>query len=150
MNVTTGTLRVSASGRDALRVSTRRHQFVAGRPIEFDVDAPRLSALEYAIGAVGSEVVGGFLAFARRRRLVVHDVEAVVTYRLEHELAYLEVVGEEGVPRIAAILIKVYVASPAADADLRATLDAALARLPLTQTLSDATAVSVEINVTTQ
>jgi len=101
MNSTTCTLRVTATDRDVARVSVRRHQFTVGRPIEFDEASPRIAALEYALGAVAGEVVSGLRVFAWRRRVDVDQIEAVVTGELEHALAYLEVVGESGRPRIA-------------------------------------------------
>jgi hypothetical protein len=148
MTSTTQTLRISASGGGALRVSTRRHQFVAGRPIDFDVEAPHVSALEYALGAAGAEVVGGFLAFARRRRLVIHEVEAVVTGEVANAVSYLEVVGEDAAPRLARIQAKVYVASSEDAAVLRAVFDAAVARLPFVGTLRASTQVDLELILT--
>jgi len=142
------TLRVSAPGPAAIRVSTRRHQFTVGRPIEFDAESPAVGALEYALGAVGAEIVGGLLAFAKRRRLGVHEVEAVVIGELEGALAYLEVVGEPGPPRIAAIRVKVFVSTSADERLIRAALDDAVARLPLVNTLRAGTRVEVSLSIT--
>ena len=60
------------------------------------------------LGAVGGEVVNGLRAFADRRRLSIDAVEAVVSGALENGLTYLEVIGEQGQPKIARIHVKVF------------------------------------------
>lgn len=109
MDAITISLRVTAPDPDVARVSVGRRQFSIGRPVEFDEASPRVAAIEYALGAVGGEVVNGLRVFARRRRLVIDAVEAVVSGTLEHGLTYLEVVGEEGQPRIVRMHVKVFV-----------------------------------------
>src|SRR5690349_6576472 len=103
------TLRVTAGEPDLARVAIRRQQFVVGRPIEFDHSAPRIAALEYALGSVGAEIVNGLRLFASRRRVEIDAIEAVVTADLENPLAYLEVIGETGRAVLQWIHIKVFV-----------------------------------------
>src|SRR3954454_16808495 len=110
MTAITVSLRVTAPGPAAARVSVGRRQFSIWRPVEFDDASPYVAALEYALGAVGGEVVNGLREFARRRRVAIDDVEALVTGELQDGLAYLEVIGESGRPRISQITIKVFVA----------------------------------------
>ena len=50
-------LRVTAPDSDVARVSAGRRQFSIGRPREFDETTPRVAAIEYALGAVGGEIV---------------------------------------------------------------------------------------------
>ena len=102
-------LRVTAPDPDVARVSIGRRQFSIGRPLEFDDASPHVAAIEYALGAVGGEIVNGLRAFADRRRLSIDAVEAVVSGALESGLTYLEVIGEQGQPRIARIHVKVFV-----------------------------------------
>jgi hypothetical protein len=148
MNATAWTLRVAASRGGAARVCTRRHQFTAGRPLDFDAESDTVSAFEYALGAVGAELVGGLQAFARRRRIVVDDVEALVTGEVEHALAYLEVVGEPGPPRIGRIHVKLYVSSPEDPQTVRRVLDEAVARLPLVGTLRETVRLEIDLALT--
>jgi hypothetical protein len=148
MNGTAWTLRVTGSGREALRVSTRRHQFTAGRPLEFDAESAAVSAFEYALGAVGAEIVGGLQAFSRRRRIVVDEVEALVTGEVDHALAYLEVVGEPGPPRIGRIHVKLYVSSPEDPQNVRRVFDDVVARLPLVGTLRETVPVEIDLSLT--
>jgi len=147
MSAITISLRVTAAGSASARVSVGRRQFSIGRPVEFDDASPHVAALEYALGAVGGEVVNGLREFARRRRLVIDAVEALVTGELQDGLAYLEVIGERGRPRLRRIAIKVFVASVDHQAT-RALFDETIARLPLISTLREAVDVSIELILT--
>ena len=61
-------LRVTAPDPEVARVSIGRRQFSIGRPLEFDEASPHVAAIEYALGAVGGEVVNGLREFARQLR----------------------------------------------------------------------------------
>jgi hypothetical protein len=141
-------IRVTVTEGDVARVSTRRHQFAVGRPIEFDAESPRVSALEYFLGAVGAEIVGGLRTFAKRRRVEIHAIEALVNGRLEHALTFLEVVGEAGRPRVAAIQVKLYVASPDGEPSVRRLWEETRERLPLVCTLADSVHIDVQLSFT--
>ena len=144
MTAITISLRVTAPGPAFARVSVGRRQFSIGRPVEFDDASPHVAALEYALGAIGGEIVNGLREFARRRRLAIDAVEALVTGELEGGLAYLEVIGETGRPRIGRIAVKVFVA--AVDfTSTRELFDEMLERLPLLCTLRDALDLEVEL-----
>jgi hypothetical protein len=139
------TLRVVASDRDAVRVTTRGVQLSIGRPWEFDAEAAEASALECALAALGAEIVGGLKTFAQRRRLVLDAVEAVVKARVEAPLVYLEVIGESGTPRISRVAVRVYVSSPEAPGLIDRAFHDALAVLPLAATLRTATELTTEL-----
>jgi hypothetical protein len=144
MNTITISLRVTAPDRDVARVSAGRRQFSIGTPVEFDDSSSRVAAIEYALGAVGGEIVNGLRVFAARRRLAIDAIEALVTGELENGLTYLEVIGEQGQPRISRIHVKVFVAS----ADAAATgilFEQVLDRLPLVCTLRAALALTIEL-----
>jgi hypothetical protein len=147
MTAITVSLRVTAPGPVAARVSVGRRNFSIGRPVEFDDASPHVSSLEYALGAVGGEVVNGLREFARRRRLAIDAVEALVIGELQDGLTYLEVIGERGTPRIRRIAIKVFVAS-GDDTATRALFDEMIARLPLVSTLREALDLDVELVLT--
>ena len=144
MTAITVSLRVTAPGPAIARVSVGRRIFSIGRPVEFDAASPNVAALEYALGAVGGEIVNGLREFARRRRMAIDAVEALVTGELEHGLAYLEVIGETGRPRIRRIAIKVFIAS-VDDEATRALFDETIERLPLVSTLRDALDLEIEL-----
>jgi hypothetical protein len=138
---------VTTRESDVARVSVRNGQFLVGRPLEFDPASWRISALEYALGALAGEVINGLRQFAWRRRVDLEQVEAVVTGDLEHGLAYLEVIGESGSPRIAHVHLKVFVASTDGPGIRQAWTDM-LDRLPLLGTLRSAVPVHLELIVT--
>jgi len=144
MTAITISLRVTAPGPAAARVSVGRRQFSIGRQVEFDDASPHVAAVEYALGAVGGEIVNGLREFARRRRLAIDAVEALVTGDLQDGLAYLEVIGESGRPRLGRIAIKVFVASGDHQAT-RALFDGMIERLPLLSTLRAALDVDIEL-----
>ena len=148
MNGITSTLRITATERDGARVFVRRHEFSVGGPIEFDVDSPRVAALEYAFGAVGAEIVGGLQAFAKRRRVELDAVEAVVKGELENPLTYLEVIGETGRPRITRVHVKVYISSSADERAVRQLWDETQDHLPLVCTLGGALRLDIELALT--
>jgi hypothetical protein len=144
MTAITISLRVTASRPAVARVFVGSRQFSIGRPVEFDDASPHVAALEYALGAVGGEVVNGLREFARRRRLVIDAVEALVTGELHDGLAYLEVIGESGRPRLRRVAIKVFVASMD-DRATRALFDEMIERLPLVSTLRETLDLHVEL-----
>ena len=146
MNAITLSLRVTAPG-PAARVSVGRRQFSVGRPVEFDEASAHVSALEYALGAAGGEIVNGLREFARRRRIEIDAIEALVSGEVDGALTYLEVVGETRPPRITRIAVKVFVAAPD-EAAVRALFTEMLDRLPLTGTLKQTLDLSTELILT--
>ena len=147
MNAITTSLRVTATAPASARVSAGRRQFSIGRPVEFDDASEHVSALEYALGSVGGEIVNGLREFARRRRIEIDAIEALVSGDLDHALTYLEVVGETAPPRLVRIAVKVFV-SARDEAAVRALFPELLDRLPLTCTLRRAVDVTTELILT--
>jgi hypothetical protein len=137
-------VRVTAPSPDVARVSVSRRQFSIGRPLEFDEASPHVAAMEYALGAVGGEIVNGLRAFADRRRLAIDAVEAIVSATLENGFTYLEVIGEQGQPKIARIHVKVFV-SALDVAATHAVFEQMLDRLPLVCTLRAAVVLTTEL-----
>ena len=142
----TFSLRVTASDPAARVWSGRRH-FTIGRPIEFDEASPHAGAVEYALGAVGGELVNGLREFARRRRMTIDAVEAVVSGELANGLTYLEVIGEQGEPALTRVAIKVFVSTPDPDGT-SAMFGEMIERLPLVCTLRKATELQIELAFT--
>lgn len=141
-------LRVTSTESDATRVSLRRHRFTVGKPVDFDTESGHVSALEYVLGALAAEIVGGLRVFAKRRRIELDHVEAVVDGHLADAMTYLEVVGESGRPRLSSVSIKVYVASPHDEATVRRLWADTLERLPLVRTLERALDLQIELALT--
>jgi len=145
MNRSHWTLRVTATDQEAAHVFARRHRFAVGRPLHFDAGYSHVTALEYVLGALGAEIVNGLRLAARGRRITLDDIEAVVDGQLDNPLAYLEVIGVKGQPRLKAVVVTVYLASPHDEQTLSTLWDQTRARLPLVQTFSGALALTVDV-----
>jgi uncharacterized OsmC-like protein len=140
-------VRVRATGRDRATAYVRRHRFEIGAPVHFDEEADAISAVEYTLSALAADLVNGFASLARRRRLQVDAVEAVVTGELNNPLTVLAVVGETGHPGMERVTVKVYVTSGASEGDVQRVWSDALDLSPLARTLRDAVNLRIELRV---
>jgi len=147
MNPHTWRLRISATGGGQATVYSRQHQFRIGTPLDFDRASPTLSALEYALGALGADVVNGLQLLARQRRVAIEQLEAVIVGELNNPLTYLGVIGESGHPGVEKVCIKVYVASPEEEATIQRLWQEMLARSPLVHTFQDAIRLELSLQV---
>lgn len=136
MEDTRWTLRVTAARAPGSTAHARKHSFAIGAPISFDAEYGAITALEYLLGAVGGDLVGGIQAVARRRRVEIDDVEAVVHGVLHNPMVYLRVVGEPGDAGIRAIDARVYISSLDDEARVRAVWAEVLETSPIVNTLS--------------
>src|SRR5262249_25561889 len=140
-------LRVSTADKDRATVFVRQHQFAVGAPVQFDAAYDAITALEYVLGAVGADVVHGFQTLARKRRVAVDHVEAVVQGELNNPLTYLGVVGESGHPGLEQVSVKVYVASLATDEEIRRVWQEMLDKSPLVRTFQPAIQFELSLQV---
>ena len=147
MEAHTWTLRVSAAERGQATVFTRQHQFRVGAPVHFDRAYEAVSALEYVLGAIGADLVNGLQALARKRRVAIERVEAVVEGELNNPLAYLGVIGETGHPGLQRVQVKVYVASLEEEAAIRRLWQEVLATSPLVYTFQAAIRLDLRLQV---
>jgi OsmC-like protein len=143
----TWTLRVSAAEHGQATVFTRQHQFRVGAPVHFDTAYEAVSALEYVLGAIGADLVNGLHTLARRRRVVIGQVEAVVAGELNNPLIYLGVVGETGHPGVEKVCVKVYVASPEPEEAIQRLWREILATSPLVRTFQAAIQLELSLRV---
>jgi uncharacterized OsmC-like protein len=147
MDDLTWALRVRATGTDQATVYARQHRFTVGVPVQFDEQYDQVTALEYALAALGADLVNGLRLAARRRRFALTDVEAVVTGALDNPLTYLGVVGEEGHPGLTRVTIRVYVSTDAAAQDVASAWREAQERSPLVRALRSAVALELSIDL---
>ena len=143
----TWTLRVSTARQDRTSVFVRQHQFTVGAPVQFDAAYEAITALEYVLGAIGADVVHGLQTLARKRRVEVDHVEAVVEGELNNPLTYLGVVGESGHPGLERVSVKVYVASIAAEEEVRRVWQEMLDKSPLVRTFQSAIRFELSLQV---
>jgi len=139
--------RVSADVDARASVFVRKHSFVVGRPLDFDVEADAVSAVEHLLGALGADVLNGFRAEAHRRRLRVDRAEATVEGRLDNPLTHLRVVGETGHPGLGEARVKVYASSPDPEDALRAAWMDSLERSPLVRTLRPTVELELDLQI---
>jgi len=146
MEDTRWTLRVTSVQPFGSKVHARKHAFVAGAPLSFDAEYGAVTALEYLLGAVGADLVGGIQAVARRRRVEINDLEAVVHGVLHNPMVYLRAVGEVGDAGIRSIEARVYISSFDDEARVRAVWAEVLETSPIANTLKK----SVDLDLTYQ
>ena len=139
--------RVSGEAPNRATVYVRKHSFPVGKPLDFDEEAPAISALEYVLGALAADVVNGFRAEAKRRRIGLDRVEATVEGRLDNPLTHLDVVGERGHPGLTQAAVKVYASSLDDEASVRDAWTASLERSPLVQTLKPSVALALDLDI---
>jgi hypothetical protein len=144
----TWSVRVRAAGRGRATAYVRKSSFEVGIPLQFDPEYERVSALELLLAALGADLVNGLTELARRARVEIHDVEAVVSGRLNNPLTHLAVVGEQGHPGLQQAAVRVYVGSDAEESAVRALWDQTLARSPLVHTLKGAAALDLSLTLT--
>ena len=108
---------------------------------------PHPSAVEYALGALGADLVCGLQREAAARHLPVHAVEAALSGRMNNVLVHIGVIGEEGHAGFEAIEGTVYVETDSREADMRAAWQAALEKSPLFTTIGRAAAVNITLQV---
>jgi hypothetical protein len=138
-------VRVIATGAQPAKAFARRHQFEIGNPLDFDPQYNQVTAFEHLLAALGGDLAGGFRALARRHRLVMDNVEVVVTATLENPLVHLGVIGEEGTPAIERLTVRAFASSAEGESELRPLWDEVLRRSPLVQTLMRAAQLEVEV-----
>lgn len=141
-------VRVRATVSGATTAYARSHAFEVGAALPFDVEEARVTALEYLLGALGADLVGGFRALARRRRLEIDEVEATVDATLSNPLVHLGVVGEEGHPGLETVTVRVHVATLEPEDAVRRVWNEAARRSPLARTLEGAARVEIVMTLT--
>jgi hypothetical protein len=143
----TWTLRISATAPDQAAVFTRQHRFRVGAPVHFDRAYGAVSALEYVLGAIGADVVNSLQILARKRRLAIDQIEAVVEGELNNPLTYLGVVGETGHPGLEKVRLKVFLASPEAEGAVRRLWQEMLSTSPLVRTFQGAIQLDLSLQL---
>jgi uncharacterized OsmC-like protein len=138
MDDTRWTLRMTAARPVGSTAHVRKHSFAVGAPVSFDIEYGAITALEYLLGALGADLVGGIQTIARRRRVEVDDIEVLVHGTLHNPMVYLRVVGESGDPGLRAIEARVYISSLDDEARVRAVWDEVLETSPIVNTLTKA------------
>jgi hypothetical protein len=141
-------VRSTYRGKDGTVTLARAHEVARAAGVSFDSKEPLPTSLELFLAAVAADVLGAFGRLANHRRLPLDETEAVLKATLADPLAYLDVVGAPGTPRLVALHLKVHVGTPAPHADVRAAWDDALHKSPLLNTLRPATSLTLDLAFT--
>ena len=144
----TWTSRVRGTGENEATAYTRNQAFAVNGQASFKETDPHPSAVEYLLGALGSDLITGFAAHVARRGIVVDALEASISGRLNNPLVFLGVVGETGHPGFEAISGTLYVSTDADETTLQEVWQETLARSPLVNTLQRCVALSLEFQIT--
>lgn len=147
MEETRWTLRVRAAGEGRSTIYVRQHRLSAGEPLHFDEQYEGTTALEHLLGALGADLVGGLQVVARKQRVELNDVEAVVSGQLNNPLTYLGVVGEEGHPGLERATVTVFVSSPEPEESVRRAWEEMLRRSPVVHTLRPAVKLDLDMKL---
>jgi hypothetical protein len=141
-------VRLRATGRGKSNAYIRKSSFEVGLPLQFDQDYDGVTSLELVLAALGADLVNGLRELARRRRVEIHEVEALVSGRVNNPLTHLGVVGESGHPGLEQAGVRVYVASDEDEATIRRLWDEMIAKSPLVHTLRPTVDLELSLNVT--
>jgi hypothetical protein len=134
---TTALVSARATAHDDGRVTfyTRSHRAEVGVPMSFDIEEPRLTAVEQFVAAIGADVLGGLARLGRRERLRLDEIEASIEAVIADPLVFLGVVGESGRPRVTRVAVRTYVGTGEPVERVQRIWDEALRRAPLVNTL---------------
>ncbi len=140
-------VRVQRTATRVTRAYARGQSFDVGSQASLrDVD-PYPSAIEYALGALGGDLVCGLERAAASEGLQLHAVEIALNGRLDNILVQLGVVGEHGHAGFSRIDGTVYVSADCDDAALDHAWRTTLVRSPLYNTLSRCASVTINLRV---
>lgn len=128
-------VRIHSASAAATTAYVRQSRIELGEPLSFDPAYPGVTAFEHVLAGIGADVVGCIRRAARRQRVVMDDVEALVDATLDNALTYLGVVGEEGTPRLDRIHVKVFVSTAEEQERVDGVWEEALTRSPMASTL---------------
>ena len=104
-------VRITSSKPKESVAFVRKHQFRVGPAISYDAEEGSITALEYALGGIGAELISGMFQLAKKKRLTIDAAEALVHAEIDDPMAQLGVVGATGHPGIDLIKIRIYVTS---------------------------------------
>ena len=140
-------VRVRRTEEGFARAYARTQAFGIGSQASLRESDPHPAAVEYAVAALGGDLVCGFHREVSARGLAVDAVEMAVSVRLDNVLVHIGVVGEQGHAGFGAIEGALFVATAEAEDAIRAAWQATLERSPLYTTLSRATRVEIALRI---
>jgi uncharacterized OsmC-like protein len=138
-------VRVHLVGERTARAYARNHALTIGQQASVAPSDEHPSAIELLLGALGSDVIVGVAAQARRRGVTLDGVELALRGKLDNVLVHLGVIGETGHPGLSAVTGTLYVSADADEPALVDIWEQALARSPVYQTLSRCARIDIRL-----
>jgi len=126
------------------RVYIRNQSFTVDESVDRSGREAGLSALEYALGALGACLGLGFVFHATRRGIAVRNLEVALEGRIENLLRFLGFEGE-GHPGYGEVIAKAYVDADADEETLQALWEETVATSPVGNTFTRPVALRTEI-----
>ncbi|GBD09478.1 hypothetical protein HRbin22_01732 [Candidatus Thermoflexus japonica] len=126
------------------RVYIRNQSFTVDESVDRSGREAGLSALEYALGALGACLGLGFIFHATRRGIAVRNLEVALEGRIENLLRFLGFEGE-GHPGYREVIVKAYVDADADEETLQALWEETIATSPVGNTFTRPVALRAEI-----
>lgn len=130
-----------------VRAYARRSTFDIGSQATLRDDDSLPSSVEYALGALGGDLVCGLEREAAARRISLEAVEVTLSGRLNNILVHIGVIGEQGHAGFESVQGVIYVATDASQSEMQAAWQAALDRSPLFNTFSRAAHVTLSLQI---
>jgi len=126
------------------RVLIRNQSFVVDESVDRSGREAGLSALEYALGALGACLGLGFIFNATRRGIAVRNLEVALEGRIDNLLRFLGLEGE-GHPGYREVILKAYVDADADEETLQALWEETVATSPVGNTFARPVALRAEL-----
>ena len=140
-------VRIQRTPGGAARAYARARSFDVGSQASLRESDDSPSAIEYAIGALGGDLVRGLERAAEAEGVPLHAIEISLNGRLDNILTHLGVVGEQGHPGFAAIEGTAYIGSDGEEDAIQRAWQRTLDRSPLYHTLTRCAAVTIALKV---
>jgi OsmC-like protein len=140
-------VRIQRTSAGEARAYARAEAFAIGSQASLRESDNAPSAVEYAIGALGGDLICGFERAAEAEGVPIQAIEISLNGRLDNILTHLGVVGEQGHPGFAAIEGTAYVGSDADEPAIRRAWQRTLDRSPLYHTFTRCAAVTILLKV---
>ena len=141
-------VRSTYRGKEGTVTVARAHEVARASGVSFDSKEPLPTSLELFLAAVAADVLGAFGRLAIQRRLPLDEAEAVLKATLADPLAFLGVFGAPGIPRVAALHLKLHLGTPAPRHAVHAAWDEAVRRSPLLNTLRPSLDLTLDLAFT--
>ena len=140
-------VRLQRAAAGGARAYARAQSFEVGSQASLRESDPQPSAIEYALGALGGDLLCGLERAAEREGLRLYGLEIALRGRLDNVLVHLGVVGEVGHPGFGAIDGTIYVSTDSEPAAIESAWQTTLVRSPLYNTFTRCAAVSINLRV---